>query len=157
MRPVDVDNEAAATKAWINLFYKDSCKQHNKPDTVASGQRARIARWKGNFEKGYMPNWSREHFVVRKRLAHPQPVYKIEDAKGEPIEGHFYEKELQAIPRQTLQVERIVRQRKRGNRKQFFVKWRGFSDKFNQWISNADLQKYKRTPADRARTHGGEN
>ena len=101
-------------------------------------------------KKGYMPNWGREHFVVRERVAHPHPVYKLEDTLGEPLEGYFYGKELQAIPKVTFQVERVIRRRKRKNRREVLVKWVGFSEKFNKWIPNKDLTKYQRTPAERA-------
>ena len=148
MRPVDVNNEEAATKAWMSLYYKDSCTQR-KP-ALAVGQHTRISRSKGEFEKGYMPNWGREHFVVRERLAYPHPVYKLEDTLGEPLEGYFYGKELQAIPKITLQVESVIRRRKRKNRKEVLVKWVGFDEKFNKWIPNKDLPKYQRTPAERA-------
>jgi hypothetical protein len=96
-----------------------------------------------------MPNWTREHFVVSKRLAQPRTVYKLHDALDEPIEGQFYESEVQAIPRVTLQLERVIRRRKRGRVSEALVKWRGFGDKFNRWIPTADIDKYKRAPADR--------
>lgn len=151
MRPVDVDNEAAASKAWKSLFYNDTSNSTKSREPLVDGQRARIARWKGEFEKGYMPNWSREHFVVRKRFDHPHPVYKIEDARGEPVEGNFYRKELQPIPRVTLQIERVLRRRGRGNKSESLVKWLGFSEKFNRWVTKDDLEKYSRTPAERAK------
>jgi transposase InsO family protein len=149
MRPTDVEGEAAANKAWINLYYKDSCLR-SKKTPLTEGERTRISRWKGEFEKGYVPNWTREHFIVDKRLEHPRTVYKLKDARNEAVEGNFYESELQALPSVTLQVERVIRQRKRGTNKEVLVKWRGFSDKFNRWIPSGDLQKYKRSPADRA-------
>src|SRR5438445_5585475 len=71
MRPADVDSEEAARKAWMALFY-DSTRKTCAADTpLVDDQRVRISRWKGEFEKGYMPNWSREHFVVRARETHP--------------------------------------------------------------------------------------
>jgi hypothetical protein len=72
------------------------------------------------------------------------------DARNKPVENNFYESELQALPSVTLHVERVIRQRKRGSSKEVLVRWRGFSDKFNRWIAGDDLQKYKRSPADRA-------
>ena len=154
MRPVDVDGEPAAGNAWMNLFYKDTCKRGAHPKSLEEGQRVRIARWKGDFEKGYVPNWSREHFFVRKDLNHPQTVYKLEDASGEPIEGYFYNKEVQAIPRVTLQVDRIVRRRKRSGRNEVLVKWLGWPEKFSKWIPSADLKRYQQTPANRALANG---
>jgi hypothetical protein len=150
MRPADVDGEEAARKAWTRLFYRDSCKiatTHNA-QAINTGQRARITRWKGNFEKGYLPNWSREHFIVQQRAAHPRAVYKITDSSGEPIEGAFYGAELQAIDRNTLEVERVIRVRNRGARKEVFVKWCGWPEKFNRWILHSDLASYTATPRD---------
>ena len=149
MRPVDVVGEQAATKAWRNLYYMDTCKS-SKPQIVQDRQRARITRWKGEFEKGYEPNWSRETFVVQKALEHPRPVYNLVDAMGEPVEGKFYEKELQPVPRATFQVERVIRTRKQGKQKETLVKWIGWDDKFNRWISSEELKKYRSSPADRA-------
>jgi hypothetical protein len=154
MCPNDVVGDAAARKAWTALYYKDICGQRKPRKDIAMNKNARISRAKGEFEKGYMPNWSREHFVVRDRIPHPEPVYKLEDSMGEPLEGHFYESELNPIPEVTLQIERIVRRRKRGRRKEVLVKWLGFSDKFNRWIPASDTTKYQRTPAERATGNG---
>jgi transposase InsO family protein len=150
MRPVDVDGEPAAAKAWMNLFYKDTCKQGAAYQKIADNQRVRITRWKGEFEKGYVPNWTREHFRIQKHSAHPHAVYKLRDAAGESVEGNFYSKELQPIPREVLQVERVLKRRKRGKAQESLVKWIGWPDKYNRWISKEDLKKYQRTPADRA-------
>jgi hypothetical protein len=89
-------------------------------------------------------------YYFDKRLEHPRAVYKLKDARTEPVEGNFYASGLQAIPSVTLQAERVTRQRKRGTKKEVLVEWRGFSDKFTRWIPSGDLQKYKRSPADRA-------
>ena len=150
MHPADVDNDEAAEKAWVKLYYRDSIKIHsNHRKEIGVGQKTRITRWKGEFEKGYLPNWSREHFIVRQRLAQPHTVYKIEDTSGEPIEGAFYDKELQAIPENTLQVERVIRHRKVGNRKEVLVKWLGWGDKFNRWIPQSKLKDFKSAPRSR--------
>ena len=149
MRPVDVEGEAAATKAWMNLYYKDTCKQGAARQTLGDKQRVRITRWKGGFEKGYAPNWTREHFRIQKHIANPRAVYKLQDTKGEPIEGCFYDKELQPIPVTLLQVERVLKRRKRGKAQESLVKWLGWPDKHNSWLSKADLKKYQRSPADR--------
>lgn len=152
MRPADVDNEQAAQKAWYHLFYRatsgNSSKQR-KPTTLPVNQRVRITKWKGNFEKGYMPNWSREHFTVSRHKQHPQSIYNIRDMSGEPIEGAFYNTELQPVTRNRLEVERVLQHRgRRGSAQhQTLVKWRGWPDKFNHWIPNRDLTKYTVAPS----------
>jgi hypothetical protein len=45
----------------------------------------------------------------------------LKDARNEPVEGNFYESELQALPSVTLQVESVIRQRKRGTNKDVFT------------------------------------
>ena len=152
MRPIDVDCEEAAQKAWRKLFYRDSIKisAANNRSTLNTGQRTRISRWKGEFEKGYLPNWSREHFTVRERVTHPRVVYKLVDSSGEPVEGAFYGAELQAIPRNTLEVDRVLRQRRRGTHREVFVKWRGWPNKFNRWIPQRALSKYTAPSRDEA-------
>lgn len=150
MRPADVTTEKDALRAWMNLYYPDA----NKSPVGAkhpTGQRVRIARWKGNFEKGYIPNWSREHFYVTKQVDHPQRVYKLEAKDREPIKGDFYVSEVQAIPRAVLQIERVIRRRRRGNRTEALVKFRGWDDKFNKWIPEAELPRLRLTPAERAK------
>jgi hypothetical protein len=154
MCPSDVVGDVAARKAWTALYYKDICRQRKPRKDFDVAKQTRISRLKGEFEKGYMPNWSREHFVVRDRISRPEPVYKLEDSMGEPVEGQFYESELNPIPKVTLQIEHIVRRRRRGRRKEVLVKWLGFSDKFNRWISASDITKYQRTPAERATANG---
>ena len=144
MRPVDVDNEDAAHRAWRALYYDtgSGVPSAKKQRLLEPNQKVRIARWKGHFEKGYTPNWSREHFTVRKGIKNPLFVYKIEDAAGEPIEGNFYGAELQAIPRNKKQVERVLQTRGRGTAKEALVQWRGWPEKFNEWIPHSDLAKH---------------
>lgn len=105
------------------------------------GDHVRISKARRIFDKGYLPNWTEEIFVVRSRLEARHPVkYELSDSSGEPIKGTFYEEELQrvALP-DTYQIERIVRRRKRGNTKYFLVKWLGYPESFNSWISEYDF------------------
>ena len=41
-------------------------------------------------------------------LQHPEPVYKLEDADGEAIDGVFYRNEIQPIARNIYEVERVL-------------------------------------------------
>ena len=67
-------------------------------------------------------------------------VYELEDAAGEEIEGTYYESELQLIaPPETFVVERVLRTRGRGRRRERFVKWRGYPDSFNSWVPDSDF------------------
>ena len=87
----------------------------------AIGDRVRISKYKRQVvDKGYKPNWT-EIFVIDKVLPTKPVTYSIVDLMGESIKGSFYEQELQKAKQRTL------------------VKWSGYPDKFNSWVSFKDL------------------
>jgi hypothetical protein len=106
--------------------------------------KVRIARQKGTFEKGYLPNWSQEIFTIdgiNLPAYKSQPVtYTVMDHHHNHLKGVFYTEELQKtkLPDFYL-VEKVVK--KRGNR--YLVKWQGFSSKENSWITKSQFEKFK--------------
>ena len=104
------------------------------------GDRVRIIRKKGTFEKGFTPNWTEEVFTVD-NVKSTQPVtYSLADAKGEKIQGTFYEQELQKTSQEIYRIEKVLRKRKRGRIQEVYVKWKGYNNSFNSWIPLTDLQ-----------------
>ena len=69
---------------------------------------------------------------------HPCIGPKLKDYDGEELDGTFYEQELQRVIKSDnlYQIERVVRTRKIGGKKEYFVKWMGYPDKFNSWVTN---------------------
>ncbi len=69
------------------------------------GQRVRVAKTKATFKtKGYLPNFSREIYIVKTRLERNPPSYRLEDEHGQPLSGVWYEPELVSVrnlPRQS--------------------------------------------------------
>lgn len=56
----------------------------------------------------------------------------------------FYEKELQKDtydPTSTYKIDKIIRSRGLGDRKEVLVKWKGYPNKFNSWILASTLYK----------------
>jgi hypothetical protein len=49
------------------------------------GDQVRISKIKRKFEKGYLPNFSKEIFTVSKTLPRNPPVYKLKDYDDEVI------------------------------------------------------------------------
>jgi transposase InsO family protein len=78
-------------KLWA-LMYGDGNTYLKK--SIPRGAMVRISKHKGVFDKGYMPNWSKEHFTISERPTHPRGtrrvVYKIADYNGETIKGLWY-------------------------------------------------------------------
>ena len=57
----------------------------------------RVSRYRGTFDKGYLPNWSEEYFRITNIENTSPPVYVIYDLQDEPLLGTFYGHELQKI------------------------------------------------------------
>lgn len=59
------------------------------------GDKVRIVKERGTFQKSYMPGWTTEVFVISKLLKHRKvPCYKITALNGEYISGISYENDL---------------------------------------------------------------
>lgn len=100
--------------------------------------KVRVSKIKGTFEKGYLPNWSEEIFFIKRRIPLSVPVYELKDYNNEKIEGLWYENELQHVEQEKFWIEKVIKRMKSKS----LVKWFGYSDKFNSWISNKDITKY---------------
>ena len=71
------------------------------------------------------------------------PVYKLKDDAGEILDGTFYEAELQKVIKvdDVYRVEQVLRKQKRKRVVEYFVKWKGYPDKFNSWVVESDISK----------------
>lgn len=136
--PVEV-NSGNEKDVWITL-YGDLKNAKKKPCVFKVGDTVRVSKHKLTFEKGYEANWSEELFVITECVRRNPPVYRIKDLMDEPIQGTFYAQELQKVsPRETFTIEKIFKKRMRRGRLEYFVKYKGYPEKFNQWISTTDL------------------
>ena len=102
----------------------------------------RISKAKGQFEKGYLPNWSREEFFVQNINDKFYPsMVTLKDHKGEEIKGKFYDDEIQRIEHDNdeYEVEKIVRQKRKDGEIWYLVKWLGYNDDFNSWVRKRDV------------------
>ena len=140
MKPSQV-TEANEAKVWDTLYGSDVQKRVRFKFQV--GDRVRISKVKRMFEKSYLPNYTKEMFTIYKRFVRQVPVYKLKDDAGEILEGTFYEPELQKIIKNydVYRVEKILRKRKRKGVVEYLVKWKGYADKFNSWVSERDILK----------------
>jgi len=136
MTPTEASKKENENKVWKNL-YGDYNPPKRKTPKFSIGDNVRITKKKTLFEKGYAPRWTEEVFTVSKVQYTDPLTYKIKDLKGEEITGTFYEQELQHTTQELFRIEKVVM--KKGNKS--LVKWYGFPDTFNSWVSNKDLIK----------------
>lgn len=100
------------------------------------GDNVRISKFRGIFDKKYMPNWSTEVFKVRKvQLTNPT-TYLLKDDRNQNVLGAFYTEQLQKVKYpDVFLVEKILK--KRGDK--VYVKWLGFDDTHNSWINKTNI------------------
>ena len=109
MTPVEASKKKNEKKVWSNL-YGDLIYLKPGKAKFAIGDRVRISKYKRQvFDKGYIPNWTEEIFVIDKVLPTKPVTYSIVDSMGEAIEGSFYEQELQKAKQQTFRIEKVLR------------------------------------------------
>jgi hypothetical protein len=93
MTPVEASKLKNEITVYKNL-YPEKEEKIKKPKFKV-GDRVRITKKKGKFEKGYTTRWTKEIFIIVKVLNTNPVTYKINDLKGEEIKGGLYEQELQ--------------------------------------------------------------
>jgi Integrase core domain/Chromo (CHRromatin Organisation MOdifier) domain len=104
------------------------------------GDRVRISRTKGVFEKGYLPNWSEEIYDIHEVKNTNPFTYILKDMNGEVLSGSFYNEELQKTKQEIFRIEKIIRKKKIKGEEYGLVKWIGYSDKFNTWEPMKEIE-----------------
>jgi hypothetical protein len=132
---VNIDNER---DVWFTLY--GDTKPSPPECTFQVGDVVRVSKHKLMFEKGYETNWSEELFIVTECIRRIPPVYRIKDLLDENIQGTFYAQELQKVSvKEEFTVEKILKKRTRKGQVEYFVKYRGYPNKFNQWIPSSNV------------------
>ena len=116
LTPSDARKPANYQHVYSALYAKASAREATSPKFHV-GDRIRMTRKKGTIEKGFTPNWTEEVFTISSVKATIPPSYTIEDTLGEPVQGTFYEQELQSS---------VLWKKKN----QVYVKWKGYSNGF---------------------------
>jgi len=135
MTPVEARKKENEVRVYRNI-YPDLTRQPMRAK-FKTGDKVRILKKKGLFEKGFTPNWTEEVFAVSK-IQRTNPVtYKITDYNDKKIQRTFYEQELQKTSQEGYRIENIVNKGKTRS----LVKWKGYPESFNSWVDNKDLIK----------------
>src|SRR5271156_827290 len=133
-------NEDTEMETW--LFNEPMDEYIPKSKYLKVGDHVRISKAKNIFGKGYLPSWTEEVFTISRVLRTNPIQYKIKDYHEEEIIGSYYAEELQKVDKpEEYRIEKVLRTRGVGANKQHFVKWVGYPDKFNEWVSDTELRK----------------
>ena len=124
---------------FANLYEGKSLKELLQTTTkpkAKEGDIVRIAYDKGKFDKSYFSTFTDQTAVVDKVIEKPKPLYSLVDYKNDTIPRHFYKEELQPIPEPSYRIEKILRQRERDGKTEYFVKFLNYPSSENAWVSD---------------------
>jgi hypothetical protein len=132
----DPDNqEALMAKLYPPL------KEPERPPKFKIGDAVRVSRTKGVFEKEHDMNWRGEVYIVRDVKRGVPNRYYLADQHGEPIDGGFYEAELQKSRLKDFwSIETILKTRGKGARKEYLCKFIGYPASFNNWVPASQVE-----------------
>ena len=135
MAPRDV-TWANQRRVWQRLYGKRLARRV-RPKWKA-GDRVRLQKQHRPFEKGYLPGWTEEVFIIERAVPGPLATYKIKEWDGTPVKGTFYEQDVQKVdvPDDALfRVEKVLQRR----RQEVKVRWKGWPKKYDSWIPKRSL------------------
>ena len=97
-------------EVWHTLYGEREKKEPVKYKFEV-GDQVRISKMKRTFEKGYLPNFSKEIFTISQQIPRQPPVYKLKDYDQEELSGTFYNEELQKVIKEddVYEVEKILK------------------------------------------------
>ena len=122
-----------------NRLYKKRLRKRDRPK-LRVGDKVRLNKKHRVFQKGYLPSWTEEVFLVHGISAiRPVVTYTLTEWNGTPIRGTFYKQDVQKVvlPDEALfRVEKVLK--RKGN--QVFAAWKGWPKEYNRLIWKIYLQ-----------------
>ena len=138
---------APATVSLLNVGTVRTKLYGGTASTVAKkfkfhvGDHVRLSLRKRLFKKGYKMNWTEEIFQITKRLSRTPVVYTVQDLLQRPIDGTFYEEELQRVKRPDIfRIEKVLKKRTKRKKTEYLVRWSGYGPDFDSWIQSTDIE-----------------
>ena len=145
--PINV-NKTNEKQLWWQMYwpkepYDPNKKKHEVKYTFKIGDRVRTTFLRRPFQREYDTRWSGEIFKISRRfMRQGQPIYKLVDWYNKPVRGTFYQKELQKVEvsdDDMFKIEKVIKYKGRGNKKEALVRWLGWPKQFDSWIPVSNL------------------
>ena len=146
MTPTEASKPENESTVYKNLYGANSRlnrQQHyveNEKSVFKLEDSVRITKYGTKFDRGYHPNFLEEIYTISKILETQPITYKIIDYSGEEVKGSFYKEQLSRYdkPDDQFDIQYVLQYDTK--LKMAYVKWEGYPDKFNSWISFTEEQ-----------------
>lgn len=131
----------------FRLMYKSPSKVKKRiSSTLDIGDLVRVvsSNRSERFTTGYSYKNSEELFYIKniRRSKLGLTTFELEDWSKEPIKGIFYREELIPVTEpDTFPVDILKRRKTQDGTVQFYVRWKSYPDKFNEWVNESDIEK----------------
>ena len=143
-RQVHLMKDPRSLRGQFRKIFKSARPTRNPPTSpLTSGRAVRIAgaERSSRFNRGYLAQNTEEIFIIDKVLRQQDlHTYRLRDLRGEPIRGVFYREELVPVSLPERFPVRVLRSRTRRGKREYFVRWVGYPESENSWITAKDLQ-----------------
>ena len=128
----------------MEQYGKTPMQKADGPFKFEVGDFVRISHLRRAFQREYDERYTGEIFkVASQHVRGGLNIYALVDWLDEPVQGAFYEPELQKItvdPEGVYKLEKIIRSRKRrGVEKEYLVRWRHWPPKFDTWVKESQM------------------
>lgn len=140
--PVDITDKNSDA-LFYRLYEQPPDKRTVPKLLLKKGSKVRMLAKKRAFNRGYEPNWTEEVYTIDS--VKPKG-YQLKDELGEEIKGTFYQPEVQKVhvrQGKRYDIEEVVKYRGSGRKRQAYVKWKGYGDKFNTWEPAKNVKKWR--------------
>lgn len=122
-------------------------KRLNNDESILFGDTVRIGKHLGAFNRGYLPNWSKETFNVTGNISgDKKDTFKLRNKQGDETLQRYYKEEIQKVnlsANKTFKVDSVLKKKFSNGCYWYKVKWVGLPARFNKWISESEINNYK--------------
>ena len=143
MTPTEAEDPAVQSKLRKIYFtkYRKADLNKKKPK-FKIGDTVRISAIRKPFDRGYHQNFTTEVWTVSQVLKNlPLARYIVKDSHNEELDNVLNENELVAYqPSNVYEIDQVLKTRWRKGKKELFVKWLHYDNKFNSWIPAENLE-----------------
>ena len=128
-------------------LYKKIINTPKKKPKLQAGDLVRLNLMLSPFAKKYEIKYSRAVFLIKNNAQYTKngiyPMYRVTELDGTTLPGKYYEHELLKIPRKhfleeyEFPIEKVLARKKNKS----FVKFLGYSEKYNEWVPNKNIKE----------------